>query len=341
VTDPNPAADLALSDETDSEEAVPDGASTLAALVAEHRSERLGPLWLAEIHAACASKARRYPPSVYGRAAAWDSTTIEDLVMDTVERLLMKSQVEYICDTAGDLAHARALLHRQVRHTLLDRRTRTVVDNLLDRAVDLLRADPYQADDTPPPGWIRSGTTPERASATLPVRMLGLRLRRLPRLPADGVERASPVWTSETLSLALDDVVTTLGKVTRDNLEKIFNDALTSLAPSEFVSDEAGSAQTDLTPGPEELAVARDAVRRLTDQLDPVETAVLSFKFQGMADAEAASALGISRPTVDSRKKAATAKVRDALISLDTTTQNAALHLLQQQILPPNQGTGS
>jgi DNA-directed RNA polymerase specialized sigma24 family protein len=340
VTEPDPARDLAADEDptpVDSDHAQ-DLRVTLDQLVAEHRAERLGQLWLTEIRAACSSRARRYSPQVYARAANWDEPTLQDLVMDTTERLLAKAQIEYICDHAADLAHARALLHRQVRHTLLDRRTRSVVDNLVDRAVEQLRQGPYVEDPTPPPGWRRLGPHAGGPSGEVAVRLLGLRLRRLPRLAAEGTERASPVWSSTTLTTAIDDVLDTLGRATRQDLSSIFGDALTSLTASELASDEAGFGHAASDLGPEGQAIASEVVVELMQQLDPLETTVLSYKFQGRSDADAAAELGLSRPTIDARKKAAAAKVRHALRGLDGGPQDVALQLLQQRIISFTEG---
>ncbi len=125
----------------------------LQALIDEHIQQKLGPLWLREIETAVPRVARRYPPAVYARSFEWDDDAIRDLVQDVVERMLVKGQAEYICDTANDFGHARALIYRQVKMTLIDRRQRTAVDNLFDRAVECLSAPPFkQAGRSPVPG---------------------------------------------------------------------------------------------------------------------------------------------------------------------------------------------
>lgn len=333
MTVPDPLADLAVEPADDS---IPAGAagddpSLWAALLAEHRAERLGRLWYAEIRSACASKARRYPPGPYARAADWDEAAIDDLAMDAVERLLRKGQIEYICDVADGAGHARALLHRQVRFALLERRERTVVDNLLDRAVEVLRGPGYREEPGPPPSWsaAEAGRPPPAAAADTPQgRLLALRLRRLPRMPAAGAERASPVWSLPTLERAVDDAVRTLGAVTHDSLGAVLRDGLTSLVPSELVSDEAGIGRRDPAAGPEEEAVARQSAERALGALTAREAHVLACKLDGLSDADTAAEIGVSRPTVDGAKSAGTAKVRDALAGLGEAAQNEALVVL-------------
>jgi DNA-directed RNA polymerase specialized sigma24 family protein len=314
-----------------------DDSAIFASLLAEHDRERLGPLWLAEIRSACASTARRYDPVVYARSADWNEAALDDLAMDAVERLLSKNQIEYICDVTRDAGHARALLHRQVRFTLLERRDRTVVDNLLERAVDVLSGSDYVLDPSPPTGWRAAGEAAQALGHITGIdskeaRLLALRLRRLPRLQARGTERASPVWSLETLQVAVRDVVETLGKVTRDSLDRIFRDALTALALGELVVEEEGSRHLDPGIGPEEAVVAADVADRLMAELTERERGVLACKFHGVSDSDVAQELGVSRPTVDGAKKSASAKVRALLADVHEAVQDATLMQLQERL---------
>ena len=83
----------------------------LEALIREHTKHGLGPLWLDEVQKAAPRVARRYSPSTYARSASWDEDAMGDLVQDVVERMITKSQVDYICDVANDFGHARALIY--------------------------------------------------------------------------------------------------------------------------------------------------------------------------------------------------------------------------------------
>lgn len=333
MTGPDPLADLAAEPDDDSVPTgvVGDDASLWAALRAEHRAERLGRLWYAEVRSACASKARRYPPGPYARAADWDDAAIDDLAMDAIERLLRKGQIEYICDVANGTGHARALLHRQIRFALLERRERTVVDNLLDRAIELLRGPGYREEPGPPPSWAAAEAgrqTPAAAADTSEGRLLALRLRRLPRMPGTGAERASPVWSLSTLKRAVDDAVRTLGAVTHDSLDAVLRDGLTSLAPSELVNDEAVIGRRDPAAGPEEEAVARQSAEGALRALTAREAHVLACKLDGLSDADVAAEIGVSRSTVDAAKSAGAAKVWGALSGLGEAAQNEALVVL-------------
>lgn len=174
MTDPNDdVAEMGLEplDDSYDDDVGPPDQTRWVALLTEHRRERFGLLWLQETSNAAQAVCSRYPPMVYARRHRWDEGAIEDLTQEvTVHRMLEKSQVEYICDTALDLSHARRLIRRQVRMTLLTRRSWTVVDNLIRRAVKVLDARPYERNPGPPVSYRMVGVSPPatepRRSAT-------------------------------------------------------------------------------------------------------------------------------------------------------------------------------
>lgn len=304
-------------------------ASGLEALIAEHASERLGPLWLAEITKA-ANIAKRYSPRIYAQSSVWDEGALSDLVQDVVERMLAKSQVEYICDLANDFGHARALIYRQVRMTLADRRQRTSIDNLFDRARERLAEAPFEVKSDKPPRWGLAGSDagPEECSQRLVTA-----LAALPRLPGLGKDRASAVWTRETLDDALVLICRTCGTIAEDSLRKILDDALTVFSTSEVVTDDAGSEDQATELDPADLAVANEALDRLMAALSREEAAVLAGKWIGDSDGDIAARLGISRPTVAKRKDSAYAKVREELASSEQSVIEYVFGRLQTHVI--------
>ena len=339
MTDPDGVAGTDLDPLEDSDLDVgPADQARWEALLTEHRQERFGSLWLQETSQAARAVCVRYPPLIYARRHRWDEDALEDFAQEvTVNRMLAKSQVEYICDTAGDLSHARRLVRRQVRMTLLTRRTWTVVDNLIRRAVEVLNTSPYERDLGPPISYRVAGVSPpsDRARAE---RDVATSLRQLPRLAGSGTERGSAVWTSTTLREAVELVMTTFGSATQADFDKIFTDALTCLAPSELVSNELRTDRSDDAPTPEEAAVANDLARHVHAALLPVERAVLALKCAGVSDSDAGRALGVSRQTVDARKRAAHAKVREILRDVDGRTRDSALLLMAERLLSEGPG---
>lgn len=326
-------------DETDTSPSPEVRHHTLHALIDEHRQHRIHHLWLAETRAVAGRIARNYPPHRYGAGAAWDSHAIDDLCQDIVVRLLRKSQIEYICDTANDLPHARALLRRQVRLTLIDRLRHTAVSNLVTRALNRLATAPFERLDIEPVAWALAhhdaptATTPRDRTDFV---QLSQRLRSLPRVRHSGLERATPIWSAETLLEALTDIVVTFGVVTRSELEEIFANALTSLNVAEFVDDVAGDQSASSELGPEVDAMVNQIATRAVGSLTDEESAVLAHKFRGLTDHEIAEEVGRSRPTVATRRGTGAEKIRDAIIDLDQDTQNAVLVRFQWQVLEAN-----
>lgn len=281
-------------------------------LIEEYERSGIGARWLKEIQVAATRVARRYSPSIYARTAAWDEEAISDLVQDVVERMLTKGQAEYICDVANDFGHARALIYRQVRMTLIDRRQRTAVDNLFDRAVELLGEPPFAQVKSKPRSWRIVGCD----LAAMPfTRRLIASLAALPRLPGNGTERASAIWTTETLTDALMLICNAVREVEELDLRKILDESLTVFATAEVVSDETGTHHSSGEIDPSDVIMANELTERLGAALTHEEATVLAGKWVGDSDGDIARRLGVSRPTAAKYKASAFAKVRDELTS--------------------------
>ena len=310
----------------------------LTALIEEHERCSIGPRWLQEIQLAAPRVARRYSPMVYARSAAWDEEAINDLVQDVVERMLTKAQAQYICDVANDFGHARALVYRQVRMTLIDRRQRTSVDNLFDRAVERFGEPPFAQVTKKPRSWRISGCMLE---ATTYTRRLTASLAALPRLPGNGTERASPIWTTETLTDALILICNSVSEVGELDLRKILDESLTVFATAEFVSDEAGTGERSGELDPGDLIMANELTERLEAALTYEEVTVLAGKWIGDSDGEISRRLGVSRPTAAKYKESAYMKVRSELDSQSAAVVGYTLGRLHSVVITKAGGGAS
>lgn len=298
-------------------------------LLAEHRAHRLGVLWLEETARAVRAAVARYPPDVYAGATAWNPAAIEDLVQDVVVRqLLADRQVEYIADVADDLDAARGLIARQVRWTLARRRSRTVIDNLLDRCRG------------------RAGRTQRSRDATHEeIVEAARRVARIPRVPVKGGDRAPMVFTEENLELALREVSDVLPDGFRDgDLDRIFSRVLTDHLPGALVVFEKPVDEADRSLTPEEAHLVEDTADQAYAELTPQQRLLLGMKMADLSDAAVGTALGMSRPTVAKRHRAAAAVARSHLADLPPRVQEVALGLLAERLLallPPTTETAT
>jgi len=289
------------------------------ALTAEFDSERLGALWLAEVRRVVAAVVRGYPPGIYAATGAWDDAAHDDVTQDVViNRLLGEAQIEYIAlNSVGGLAHARRLLARQVKRELARRRQRTVIDNLFDRALEYLKSEKSGAKQVSenPRVWVMGGKIPaqdQRDQSESKARLLS-RLRRLPRLASRGEERAPVVWSSSTLETAVDDVLGSMASVSERELDEILRVALTSFTLGVLSQDDGEERPPNDPLGPEDVLVVESLVRQLTDVLEIQERHVMALKSVGLADADIATAVGVSRPTVAKIRKGAGSKSADVV----------------------------
>ncbi|TQR84412.1 helix-turn-helix transcriptional regulator [Mycobacterium hodleri] len=306
------------------------GTGDLEILIEEYERQGVGPRWLQEIQTAASRVVRKYSPSIYARSAAWDDEAVSDLVQDVVERILTKGQAEYICDVANDFGHARALIYRQVRMTLIDRRQRTSVDNLFDRAVDRLGEPPFERVKEKPRSWRIAGHSLE---ATPYTRRLTASLAALPRLPGNGTQRASPIWTTVTLTDALVLICNAVSEVEELDLRKILDESLTVFATAEVVSNEAGSDERSGELDPSDLIMANELIERLDAALTKEESTVLAGKWIGDSDGDIAGRLGVSRPTAAKHKASAFTKIQDELTSQKEAVVGYVLERVQSIVI--------
>jgi DNA-directed RNA polymerase specialized sigma24 family protein len=325
MIDGGPIADL-----DDEEDLGAVSAGNLRALIQEQESVGVGRLWLDEIRMAAPRVARRYSPSVYARTAAWDNDAIDDLVQDVVERMMVKGQAEYICDVANDFGHARALIYRQVKMTLIDRRQRTAVDNMFDRAVERLGSPPFEQVKKKPRSW--RITDPE-GNLLADSRRLTTMLAALPRLPGNGTERASAIWTTETLTDALGLICNVVGEVDEPELRRILDESLTVFATAEVVSDDAGTEGRSGELDPSDLTMANELTDRLLAALTREEATLLAGKWIGDSDGDIARRLGVSRPTAAKYKESSFAKVRDELFAQNEAVVGYVFGRLQSLVI--------
>ena len=310
-------------------------------LRAEHQTSRLGPEWLRVVEEVCREVVVSYPPRIYGQVEAWEQG-IEDLVQDVVlKSLLNDRQAEYLIAQAATEQDFRRLLARQVRHVLAQRRTKTVIDQLLRRSRRLL-AQSTRFDTISQVGrsaWHLKGVKVEvRSAAPSELRAAAVAVLLVPKVPYSGSVRAPKVYTDESLAQILEIVGGAL-PVPFDlrDLDRIFQELLTDYLPRNL---ESVVRQGLATERPEQEHEVTEAVNAIQARLTTEQAFIVAAKLCGLADSDLASRLEVSRPTAAKRKEAALKIVGDELVDLDSRSQERALDILSSRLATPGWANG-
>lgn len=310
------------------------------AISREYDSEVVGPEIVRAVRTLSGQVARHYPPGVYASSPSWDAAAIEELVQDVVEQLLTDGQIDYVMLTAHGLSEFERLVTQQIKRCLSKRRRRTIVDNLLDRSRAILAAPPFEEVPGQVPVRYRLVGTEQGDREPTPseLRAAALVARAVPR-DSSGVvrERAPRVYTNVALSAVLEGVVRTLATpVTLRHLDHIFRLLLTDLIPGdleelgdvEAVDEAAMSGSAD----PESAAVVRSVVERLLGRLTDEQKVILRMKAADVADGEVATVIGVSRPTLASRKHDVFEVLRVETADLDSDQRELAVTLALHEL---------
>jgi RNA polymerase sigma factor (sigma-70 family) len=305
-------------------------------LQSEFRDVRIGRLIYGEVTALAEAIVSRYNPTVYLNATTWQDG-FDDFVQGFVTTVLLKEgQLEYVMEVAGSLDDFRNLLARQMRRLLARRRRRTVLDNLLDRCKAIVSEEPFSF-EREGRSWsyhLRSLPVASGGPDEVALKNAAIDLALFPLVRADPSERAPIVYTTETLREILTRVAKTLRvRVTVANLDAIFRQGLTFLLPSDLSTDE-GAFEHAASPelNPEEESIVRDGVRVLLESLTADEKLVLRMKLVDRSDTEIAAAAGVSRPTIDKRKKQAMKTLEFALEDLPEKLQAAVMERISIEL---------
>ena len=293
-----------------------DGASvTLAELEAEFRDKTIGIGIFAEITAAVHAVVNRYDPRIYGGGSASWNDAAEDVVQQVVlDRLLSQKQLAYAFAVAGNLDHFRRLLRRQVRNTLIGRRERDVVDNLLERGKKILEEEWFSRRHQGPArryGPAADRSKEDRAPTEAELRTASLAIAALPqRRGGDPMERAPVIYDNEGLADLIRAFATSLPTTfSLGDLDRALRLVLTPWLLGELMSIEGAVAAPDAALTPDAEVEAMEIANTILSQLSGDDRIVLNSKLANASDAEVAAIVGVSRPTLAKRKK----RVYDAL----------------------------
>src|SRR5260370_36562994 len=193
---------------------------TWADVLEEHRRDGIGPMIYGIVRLIVQTATRRYSAAVDENADSWTSEEIDDLVQEfTREVLLDQGQLDYSM-SAGTEVDFRRLIAFQLRRHLAHRRTRTVIDNLLDRAKPILANPPFRVTSQLPltyelPDPHESDIGPGQADAVLPdavVRKAAVGALAIPRLAVRSGDREPALYTTENLRRLLVKIARDIGR---------------------------------------------------------------------------------------------------------------------------------
>ena len=321
-------------------------------LTTEYAREGLGPLIQSRVQGLVKRRAGRYPAHVYARTGTWDDEALQDVVQDVFAELLdghLATIFDYVRTVAGFDVSVREL----TRDVLANRKQRTLIDNLIDKAREAITESPFA---TTGEGAAVRFSLPGLESRTdalseEEIREAAQRVVVLPRIPMRTVERAPRVYRAETFSTLLQIVAQVARRpVGLTDLRRIFELALTDLAVSElqYIGDarteneDTGSApigdrlqSSDTAPGmadamldTETAALASQVADAVIASFTEEQKAVVRLKFAGTADGDIATGLGMSRPTAAKRKEEAWKLFREHLEELDDDETTAVIDCL-------------
>jgi DNA-binding NarL/FixJ family response regulator len=317
---------------------------TIAELRAEYESLRIGPKMLAEVRNVVQATVRRYDPQIYGRAASWDDAE-EDLVQSVVLDLLLgEGQLDYLMATAVELSDFQNILTFQVRRYLARQRRRTVIDNLLDRAKEVLKEHPFETEGTGRAArHSLTGATVEAREPRDEELMAAARSAALvPRVRFSDQDRAPIVYTRADFARLLRAVATSLPtSFTLHDLARILELVLTDWVAGFLHEFEEAHAKASASLGPEEELMVEETTREILQGCTREHLVVLRRKLENMPDQAIADELSISRPTVIARKREVLEKLRDAMGELPLSVQASVMDRVSGHLATVRLGGGT
>ena len=315
---------------------------TLAELVDEYRQVGIGPRILGQVREVVRAVARGYDPTIYGASAGWDEG-LDDLVQEFgLEVLVGQGQLDYAILMATDHQHFRRLLARQVRYLLARRRRRTIVDNLIDRAHRLAATPPFrllgqrsQWSYTLVGKEVVAGRVSEAAA-----RSVAARFAELPIIRAEPMMRAPAVYSETSLRTILAELAAAVPcAVGAGDLDRVLSLLLTSWLPC-FLKEAEATVANAAAEGmsAEDLAIVEEATMAILSGCERGQLEVLRLKLAGHSDEHIAETLGLSRPTISKRKRAAMGRLEQGLSGLDQPLRLAVLDQLGMRLEAPAGG---
>lgn len=276
---------------------------------------------------------RRRDPRIYARGAHDYRDALEDIVQDfTMEILLDRGQLAYFLDVAATIDDFDALANRQIRRYLAQTRERTIVDNLIERATAILRADEFVtvSGSANSPSFvltsIEKASVGDRGEALLVAGAVAK--ESVPRVFSNPDERMPKVYTDTGLSTLLRVFLREAGcEVHKPDLQNLFEVLLTPWLTTVLGLDEAENPLLEtLTPG--DRVMVEQTATRIAGNWTEEDVVVFRYKLSNTRDELLARRLNVSRPTAAARKQDLFDSLREELQDVDPGLRQPLIHHL-------------
>ena len=282
--------------------------ATFQALVEEYRRELVGEKILSRVRILAEGLLRARDPRVYARGAHDYRDALDDISHDFIlDVLIQERQIDYIMNVSEGTSDVDRLLARHLRRYLARTRERTVVDNLLDRSVDVLRSSPFRVVAGSGPGERFGRADTEYGDMQISdeaVRRAVALARSVPTDLSKASDRAPRVYDHRSLVAVIQVLLKEVAApISRGDLDRFFRQLLTAWLPGLLEEIEEYRPQRDVL-SPEEEAIANDAASRMIVAMNDEEKTIFVFKHANLPDRELAARLGLSRQSTAPRKAA-------------------------------------
>lgn len=302
---------------------------TFEEMAAEYRESLVGQRIYRRVREATERLLRKRDPRTYAQGSHDYRDALDDVVNDFILAVLIKErQLDYIFEVATQLEDFDRLVNHHIRRFLARTRLRTVVDNLLDRSIEMLRQPPFVVIAGAPPdesfGLLGTSYTNSVASSAA-IREAAALARNVPTDKTHASERAPRVYDSASLSAVLSILLATAGTpVSRETISAFFEQSLTAWYLGTLDSGEQTDTQ-DPSFNPEEVFLIQDTAEGMIAEMSEEDRIIFAYKHANLPDRQVAQRLGLSRQSTAPRKAALMARLRTALAGLDSAVQAGVL----------------
>jgi len=305
----------------------------LEALHAESRTLTIGTLILERVRGLVEAQLRHRDPMIYANGSRDYRDGLDDVLNEfTLQVLLGEGQLAYFFDVAVTVDDFDRLANFQLRRFLARTRQRSIVDNLVDRSIRVMRGNAAFAVAGDGSNQRFTVTTivvePDDRGGVSLFHAAAIAANTVPKIYSNPDERNPKVYTDESLRTLLRIFLAEIrSAIGRRELQELFEFLLTPWTATVIGLEEAvGNERSDLTP--EEQMMVNSTAERIVTTWSDSDVVVFRYKLGNLPDAQLATRLGVSRPTAANEKDRVFLAIRSELDGLDRRLQPEVLTVI-------------